>query len=127
LLLEASAVVADDVITYSLFPFNCGLRMWDMTVKLPLPEGTEFISAEGSGPFAASFDGREVSFKAVELPERERYTLQAKVSTAGVSEPAVVTHAWAQWRNVGFGVGRIQPPKTDIRTGDIVVQPHATG
>ena len=127
LLLEASAVVTGDVITYYLFPFSYGNRMWDLTVNLPLPEGTEFISAEASGPFAATFDGREVSFKAVELPERERYTLQVKVSTTGVSRPTLVTHAWAGWRSVGFGVGRILPPKTDIRTGDIIVQPGVTG
>jgi hypothetical protein len=127
LLLEASAAVTGDEITYYLFPLNYGVRMWDLTVNLPLPEGTQFISAEASGPFAATFDGREVSFKAVELPARERYTLQVKVSSAGVSQRTLVTHAWAGWRFVGFGVGHILPPKTDLRTGDIVVQPGVTG
>jgi hypothetical protein len=128
MLLEAAATVADEVITYTIFPLNNGGRMWDVTVRLPIPEGATFISAEPSGPFAAAtFDGREVSFKALELPQREQHPLQVKVSTEGVTSATLVTYAWAQWRNVGFGAGRAEPPKTDTRTGDIVVQPHTRG
>ncbi len=128
LLLEASAVVADEVVTYYIFPLNYGGRMWDVIVNLPIPEGATFISAEPSGPFAAAtFDGREVSFKAAELPQREQHPLQVKVSTKGVTSSALVTHAWAQWRNVGLGAGHFQSPKTDIRTGDLIVQPHTKG
>jgi hypothetical protein len=121
--LEARATVADDVIIYAIYPRRVGWsRMWDLKVNVAVPEGTTFLSAEAPPPFVASFDGREVSFSSLEL---ERYAqvgpLSFRVSTEGVAAPFVVTHAWAVWKNVGRGVAEEQ-----ARTGDIVVQPHAS-
>jgi uncharacterized repeat protein (TIGR01451 family) len=122
--LEASAAVADDVITYTIYPRNVSWqRMWDLKISVVIPEGTTFLSAEASLPFVTSFDGQEVSFSVLEL---ERYVevapLSFKVSTEGVTVPFVVTHAWAVWKNVGSRL----VAEEQTRTGDIVVQPYTS-
>jgi Tol biopolymer transport system component len=122
--LEARATVADDVITYIIYPRNVGWqRMWDLKINVPLPEGTSFLSAEAPSPFVVGFDGQVVSFSALELKRGgEVDPLSFKVSTEGVTVPFVVTHAWAGWNNVVWsGVG-----VEETRTGDIIVQPHAS-
>lgn len=44
--LEASAAVANDVITYAVYPRNVGgRRMWDLKINVAIPEGTTFLSA----------------------------------------------------------------------------------
>jgi hypothetical protein len=121
--LEASAAVANDVITYAIYPRNVGgRRMWDLKINIAIPEETTFLSAEAPPTFVTSFDGQQVSFSTLEL---ERYAevrpLSFKVSTEGVTAPFVVTNAWAVWKNVGRSVAEEQ-----TRTGDIVVQPHAS-
>ncbi len=121
--LDASAAVADKVISYAIYPRNVGGRIWDLRINVPVPEGTTFLSAEAPYPFQASFDGQEVSFFATEL---ERWSevdpLSFQVSTEGLTAPLVVTHAWANWRNVGRRV----PAEEDTRTGDIIVQPQTS-
>ncbi len=125
--LEAWAEVIDDEITYTIYPANIGGRMWDVTVKLPLPEGTTFLSAEPAHPFEADFDGQAVTFFTSELARSSKANpLQVKVSTEGITAPGLVTHAWATWKNVGRSVGRRIPLQEDTRTGDIVVQPHVS-
>jgi hypothetical protein len=126
--LEASATVADDVITYAIYPQNVGwLRMWDLRINVSIPEGTTFLSADAPPPFVASFDGREVSFSGVELERQaEVGPFSFKVSTEGVVAPFVVTHVWAGWRNVGRSVGQRIAVQEETRTGDIAVQPHAS-
>lgn len=122
--LEATAITGGNVLTYTLYPTNAVTRMWDATIKLPLPAQTTFITAEPSHPFVASFDGREVTFFASELSKDDiERPLQVVVSTQAVTTPLAVTHAWATWRNVGPAVGRTIPEQQDTRTGDIVVQP----
>lgn len=122
--LEASATVADDIITYVIYPKNVGGRMWDLKVNVPIPEGTTFLSAKAPPPFVTSFDGREVTFFTTEL-ERAVATdpLIFIVSTKKVTTPVVVTHAWATWKNVGKSGRKLAEEST--RTGDIIVQPHA--
>lgn len=125
--LEAKAVVMDDVITYEIYPINWRGRIWDADIKLPLPPGTTLLNVETSYPFVDSFDGREVTFFASELEfAYEVEPLRVQVSTLGVEDPIVVTHVWAGWKNVGRAVTRRQPLHEDTRTGDMVVQPHAT-
>lgn len=44
--LEARATVADDVITYTIYPTRIdGRRMWDLKINVAIPEGTTFLSA----------------------------------------------------------------------------------
>jgi hypothetical protein len=121
--LEASATVADDGITYTIYPRNVHWRrMWDLKISVPISEGTTFLSAEAPPSFVTSFDGREVSFSILELEGYVKIPpLSFKVSTEGVTAPFVVTHAWAVWKNVGGGVAKEQ-----TRTGDIIVQPHTS-
>jgi hypothetical protein len=126
--LEAGAIVADDVITYLIYPKNVGeRRMWDLQIEVPLPEGTTFLSAEAPLPFVTSFDGREISFSTIELKRKAEISpLLVKVSAAEVTSPLVVTHAWATWKNVGRSVGRSVAFQEEVRTGDIIIQSDAT-
>lgn len=126
--LETRAEVANDVITYFIYPKNFGgLRMWDIKIVLPIPEGTTFLSVEALPPFVSSFDGREVSFSLLELARlTEVEPLKVKVSTAGVTAPLVVTHTWATWKNVGRTVGKGIAVEEQTRTGNIIVQPHSS-
>ena len=126
--LEASATVADDVVTYNIYPKNVGeLRMWDLKINAAIPAGTAFLSAEAPSSFVASFDGRQVSFSTVELERRaEVGPLKFRVSTERVTAPFVVTHASATWKNVGRKVGRSVAIQEETRSGDIVVQPHVS-
>lgn len=120
--LEAGAVVNGDVITYLLYPTNIGgRRMWDVSISLPLPPGTTFVSAEAAPPFVAAFDGQQAVFTISEL---ERHTavepLRVQVLATGVTTPFLTTHATAGWTNVGRQV----VPQEYTETGDIIVQPH---
>ena len=121
--LEAGATVAGDVITYIIYPKNVGgRRMWDLSISLPLPAGTSFISAEAPSPFESGFDGQQVNFALLELPKSTNIEpLRVQVSTAGVTEPFVVTQALASWTNEGRKVEE----QGFTNTGNIIVRPHA--
>lgn len=128
LILNASATVVEDVITYAFQPQINDWRpvMWDVTIRAPIPEGTTFLSAQAPAPFTVDFEGQEVSFSILQLgQEVAAEPLTFKVSTQGVSEPTVTTHAWATWKNAGWGVGWEIPAIEETVTGDIVAQPHA--
>jgi hypothetical protein len=125
--LEAGGTAADDIITYTIYPFSAtSRRIWDLKVTVPIPEGTTFLSAEAPPSFTTSFDGREVSFSSVELESRTYIDpLQVKVSSQGVASPYTSSHASASWKNVGRNVGRSVPLQEETKSGDIIVQPHA--
>jgi hypothetical protein len=125
--LEAGASVADDIVTYTIYPASItSRRIWDLKVSLPLPEGTTFLSAEAPPSFTTSFDGRQVSFSSLELASRTYIDpLQVKVSTHGVASPYVKTRASASWKNVGRDVGQSVALQEETTSGDIIVQPHA--
>ena len=127
LLLEADAAVVDGITTFDIYATNLGGRTFDVVVNLPLPAGATLVSTEAPPLFTSSFDGREVSFKALELPEKIRTTLRVKVASEETGPPLLVTHAWASWRNQGDNVGTRIAAKGDVRTGDIVVDPHVDG
>ena len=126
-LLEAGATVADDIITYTIYPLSVtSRRIWDLNVDVPLPEGATFLSAEAPASFTSSFDGRQVSFFSVELESRTTVgPLQVKVSSQGVASPYVSSHAGASWKNVGKNVGQSIPLHEQTMSGDIIVQTRA--
>ena len=119
--LEAGASVSGDEITYTIYPVNVGgRRMWDLSIALPLPPGTTFLSVEAPPPFEAGFDGQQANFSILELLRSTRIEpLRVKVSAAGVSQPLLVTQAWAAWTNEGRNVEE----QGATKTGDIIVQP----
>ncbi len=119
--LEAGATVEGDVITYLIYPVNVGgRRMWDVSITLPLPAGTTFLSAEAPAPFESGFDGQQVIFSALELERRARVEpLRVQLSTAGVTAPLLATQAWASFTNVGRNV----ESQEFTKTGDIFVRP----
>ena len=124
--LRTSALVDGNTITYSLYPRNEGwLRIWDLKISIPLPEGTKFVSAEAPGSFTAGFDGQQAHFTTIELAddvnlEPLRLTISIDDGVGGM----VVTRAWASWKNDGWGVGTDYAPEETLATGWIVVQPQ---
>ena len=126
--LDAGATVVDKVVTYFIYPRRLSnRRMWDLRISVPLPDGTHLLSTQAPAPFMADFDGREVSFSAVEFEQRiTAEPLMLKISVADVQQSFVTTHAWAVWKNVGRSVGRSVAPQETIRSGDIVIQPHSS-
>lgn len=121
-----SAVVANNIITYNVYPKNVGpLRMWDLKINVPIPAGTTFVSAEAPPSFTSNFTGQEISFFVSEL---ERGVTPApltfKVALTGTTSSLVSTHAWAAWKNAGSRVGRTIPPEEQMVSGDIIVQPY---
>ena len=126
--LETRATVTDDVVTYLLYPKNVDssrVRMQDLKINVPIPEGTTFLSVEAPPTFATNFDGREVSFTTLELEQgAEVAPLIFKVSSNGVTAPTIATHAWATWKNAGKRVGVNTVAQEEITTGDIIVQPN---
>lgn len=128
LLLEMSAEATDDQIIYLVHPKITDRRpiLWDVKINVPVPEGTTFLSADASAPFVADYDGREVTFFATQLDrDANLEPLTLKVSTTGVTDPIVVTRAWATWKNVGRGVGQKLPAIEETVTGNVAVYPHA--
>jgi hypothetical protein len=125
--LEAGATVADDIITYTIYPVSVtSRRIWDLKVYVPIPEGTTFLSAEAPPAFVTNFDGQQVSFSSVELEARTHTgPLQVKVSSQGIASPYVSSQAWASWTNVGKNVGQSIPLQEQTRSGDIIVQTGA--
>ena len=126
--LSASAVVEDDVVTYSIYPSNDGwLRMWDLKINVPLPEGTTFLSAEAPAPFVTDFDGREISFFTLELAEGvDVDPLRFKVSTQGMTDGFAVTRVYAFWKNEGWGVGTLYAVEGQVSTGNLTIRPGVT-
>lgn len=127
LFLEMGAKVTDDIVTYTIQAENTrggsSLRMWDVKINVPIPADTTFLSADATAPFVATFDGREVSFSAIELAVNEEVApLSFKVSTKDATEPFLVTHAWASWKNSGRGVIRNLVSQDEVQTGDVIVQ-----
>lgn len=126
--LKMTATVTDDLITYSLYPENHNdsdaIRMQDLKINIPVPEGTTFLSAEPPPHFTTSFNGSEVNFSTLEVERKtELGPPKFTVSTAGVSTPFVVTHAWATWKNAGRSVGKSTAAQEEASTGDLIVQP----
>lgn len=129
--LEAVATVTDDIIIYSIYPKNvrdnARVRMQDVEINVSIPEGTTYLSAEASSPFAANFNGQEVSFTALELERwAEVGPLNVKVSAKEATAPFIATHAWASWKNTGRRVGTSVVPQEETTTGSIIVQPHVS-
>jgi hypothetical protein len=122
------AKVVDGVITYFLYPANLnapgGVRMQDLKISVPIPEGTTFLSAEAPSPFVASFDGREVSFSTLELEPSVRVEpLKFRVSAEGVVPPFITARGWATWKNVGVRVARSVAAQEENATREVIVQP----
>ena len=125
--LTARATVVDELITYYIYLQNTSGRMWDVQVKMPMPEGAVFESAEAPSTFVTNFDGRDVTFSTLELIRNATMEpLIVKVSTAEVTTPFVTTRAWATWKNTGRRVGRSIVVQEEVLTTDIIVQPHVS-
>lgn len=124
--LGISTTTADDLITYALYPkVERQERLWDLKINVPLPEGVPLVSVEAPPSFSTHFDGREVSFFTLELiGQTEVEPLIFRVSTAGIADPLIITHAWASWKNTGSEVGATIPTEEQVTSDAIVIQPN---
>lgn len=126
--LEATATIVDQVITYQLYPKNLNWRrIWDVRINIPIPEGTKFLSVEAPPTFTTEFDGQEVYFSTIELPQNTLIEpLKVHVRVTDFTRPVVLTHAWVSWKNVGWGIGIKDVIQEQYRTGDLIVQPQTS-
>ncbi len=126
--LTAEVNPTEDTITYSLYPDNLNrfLRMWDLRINLPIPEGAGYLYAETPPQYSVDYDGEEVYFKVAELPNDQDFgPIRVHVSTEGVpDEQHLSTYAWVAWKNSGFSVGRFVNVEESYSTGEVVVQPR---
>lgn len=123
--LEASAAVADQVITYKIYPQRTGRdRIWDLKIGLALPEGTTFLSAAAPPNFETGLEGSEVYFFTLEMPPAVE-PLEVNLSAEGVITPVLSTRVSASWKNVSRRAVASMGAENQIVTGDILVQPQA--
>ena len=88
----------------------------DVTIKIPLPEGTRFLEADAGSSTSANFDGKEVTFftSVVHRSIRQAFVVE-------VIDPTVTiytTHAWISWKGDLPG-----DYLTDDESIDITLQP----
>lgn len=124
--LVASAMAANENIIYTIYPTNPdGQPVWDVKISVPLPEGATFLVAGASPPFAANFDGRKITFSAVEWPDKNQpIALHFQVSVAKLTKPLAPVHASASWKYVKTNLGQSIFAQETTESGDIAVQPQ---
>jgi len=124
--LAASASIANNIITYAIYPTNVTKEpVWDLQVRIPIPEGANFLSANGSPLFITSFDGRTVSFSAVKLAaQTDIAPLRFQISVEHVTTPLIVTRASASWKYVKINLGESIFGQEETKIADIIIQPH---
>jgi hypothetical protein len=99
--LSGRATLAEDRLTLELYPRAVDReRMWDLSINLPLPLGTRFISADAPGSFVTGFDGRELSFFTLELERQaEVGPLTIQLALEDVTNPRLLLPVYAAWKN----------------------------
>jgi len=92
-----SPLYQEGKITYNIrFSSQTEGSLTNVTIKIPLPEGTRFLESGAESSASVSFDGEEITFFAatVHRPIREAYF------TVEVIDPTITvytTHAWLSW------------------------------
>ncbi|HXF63717.1 MAG TPA: hypothetical protein VNK95_18985 [Caldilineaceae bacterium] len=107
-LVDASAVVTDGVIVYTIDAANVtGQSVWDLNITLPIPEGATFLSAEVTAPLVAEYYDSSITFYAAELkgkavtgPQRVRVAL-ADHAPMSDGTALVSTQVEASWKSIG--------------------------
>ncbi len=87
-------------VTYHIeFRDRVDWTMTDITIKIPLPEGTRFLEASAIPTIDSSFDGEEVTFLAPVLSRRIK-TGDAffVVEITDPTMTTIKTHAWIMWQ-----------------------------
>lgn len=126
--LDAMAMVDNRIVTYELYFQNVGyVRMWDLKVSLPLPEGTKLLKIEAPPEFTTLHEGNRVFFNIIEMPRLATYSpFRVKVAIPETITSPLVTQAEAYWKNAGRQVGWLVPEEETTVTGKIIVQPDRT-
>jgi hypothetical protein len=87
--------------------------MPNLTIKIPLPEGSRFVEAKTSPDVQASFDGREITFLA---PAFDRY-FEGNSFKVEITDPAktiFTTPAWISWGGERQGTYQAETLSFDI-------------
>lgn len=89
---------ADGKITYNLiFSEQVDWAMSDVTIKIPLPEGTRFLEAGAESSMQVTFDGKEITF----FTSTFNRSLRNAFFVVEVTEPdqtVFTTNAWISWK-----------------------------
>jgi hypothetical protein len=125
--LEAMTTSKDNLVTYYLYPKNNNpLRMWDLKVTLPIPNGAKFVSVKAPPEFTAGFDGQSAVFTIIEMPGYTVFEpLQVTVSASEALTVPLFTEAKAFWKNTGRKVGLTIPAEESVKTGYLISPPLA--
>ncbi|MCB0210828.1 MAG: PD40 domain-containing protein [Anaerolineae bacterium] len=123
---EIKADVTKDDITYFVYPQTASnVRMWDVEINMPIPDGTELVSTEAPLIFSTIDGDKEVSFRAIELQQKATLEpLVIKVSTPNPSTELVTTHIWATWKNSSRKVIQQIVAQEDVATAPFSLQPN---
>ncbi len=119
------ATIINRQLTYYTYIQNVeGERIWDVSLKLPLPPNTNVVEALTAPTYTAGFDEKEVSFFSLEPPLQKTFTdpliVKAKIES---NEPFVYFQPYAFWTN--FFEGEVTYPQKESATGDIAtIEPH---
>ncbi|MDX1520063.1 MAG: hypothetical protein R3264_00370 [Anaerolineae bacterium] len=126
LLLESEATVTEDTITYTVYPYNrTSIRMWDLRLRIPVPEGSTLVSIDAPGTFVAEFDGKAAYFSTIEMASQTELEkpLQVEVSTAEVIAPVTSSQIWASWKNSNRRAGINFAAQEQLFAGELIIQP----
>ena len=87
-----------DRITYRLaLSMQVEWRVTDLTIKVPLPEGTRFVEANALPTTQISFDGKEVTFFTAAL-SRDFKGASLVVEATDPTRTIFTAHAWISWK-----------------------------
>lgn len=101
-------------ITYNItFSQQVEAGLTDVTIKIPLPEGTRFLEADAESSTSVNFDGKEVTFfaAAVHRPIKQAYFI---VEVTDPTTTIYTTHAWLSWEGDIPGTYLIEDESFDI-------------
>jgi len=71
--------------------------MTDLTIKVPLPEGTRFVEANAQPTARVGFDGKEVTFSIATL-SRPFKDASFAVEVTDPTQTVITAHAWISWK-----------------------------
>ncbi len=98
--IDLSAVISGNDIVYTLYATNVTDQpLWDLNLRVPLPEGAMLLSAQASSRFVVDFEEGVVSFYVSDLePKVKSGPQRVRIVVPGDADTVATTHVEASWR-----------------------------
>lgn len=98
--IDLGAVISGNLVVYTLYATNITAEtLWDLTLKVPLPEGAMLLSAQSSARFVTDYEAGVVSFYAPDLaPNTKSGPQRIHVVVPADADSFVSTHVEAGWK-----------------------------